>query len=255
MLENTALLLGIFLMIATSGITIISWITASIFGVHTQKINFLTFGERGEIILKKIKSTEIALGWIPFGSSLLFLGMEDKFNDEEIESEIKPDYPEFDFRGKPKWIQILILIISPLIIGISGWIILINSSDISIFNLIETYTKTSLFLLPIESANNALAQAYSDPIFLAGCTFFIIGTSNLLLNYKLAFKPGTIITIFNLLLQIFPVLISITSMRLIWINFSFMNLISYLIGVFAIGILSYFFVLILAKLLPLLKYE
>lgn len=249
MLENTAFLFGIYVMIATAGIAIISWIMSSIFKVNTQKISFLVLGETGELIRKKIKSTEVVLGWIPLGSSFEFSGMDKSPYEDESDSYYSP----FDFKNKPKWIQILLATAGPLIMMTIGLILLINSSNLAILDIMTTYLKVSSFLLPLESANDVLKQAYSNSTFLAGCTFLITGIIGLIVNAQLPFQDSTTKTVISLIIQLFSLFITATYLRLIWMNFSFMNLIYYFTGIIIIGILSYLFALILVRMLPQFK--
>ena len=83
------------------------YIAARIFGIRVEKF-FIFFDAYGiKLLSKKIKDTEWGIGWLPLGGYVKIAGMIDESLDkDQMKTEPKPD----EFRGKPAWQRLIVMI-------------------------------------------------------------------------------------------------------------------------------------------------
>ena len=125
------------------------FIAARIFGVRVKKFYlffdfFFPFPNLANFSLfkKKVGDTEYGIGWFPFGGYVQMAGiMDESMDEEELKQPPKPD----EFRSKPAW-QRLIILLGGIIVNILLAIIIYSG-------LSWTYGKTSL-------PNSALENGY-----------------------------------------------------------------------------------------------
>lgn len=79
---------------------------AKLFKCRVEKF-YLFFNPKFSLYKKKIGETEYGIGWIPFGGYVKIAGMIDESMDkEQLKQEPKP----WEFRSKPAWQRLLIMI-------------------------------------------------------------------------------------------------------------------------------------------------
>ena len=125
------------------------FIAARMFGVRVKKFYlffdfFFPFPNLANFSLfkKKVGDTEYGIGWFPFGGYVQMAGiMDESMDEEELKQPPKPD----EFRSKPAW-QRLIILLGGIIVNILLAIIIYSG-------LSWTYGKTSL-------PNSALENGY-----------------------------------------------------------------------------------------------
>lgn len=83
------------------------YIAARAFGIRIEKffIFFDAFGKK--LFSKKIKDTEWGIGWLPLGGYVKIAGMIDESLDKE---QLKSEPKEDEFRGKPAWQRLIVMI-------------------------------------------------------------------------------------------------------------------------------------------------
>lgn len=247
MLETVAFQSGIFVIIATTIFSLVMWILAVLVGVRVECVGIL-YSAGFDLYKSKIKSVELILGWIPTGSFVKMAGMMADYLDKETAEKTAADY---EFRSKSLGTRCLIIFSSPILLAVIGIWVLINSSTISIGTLIELYINVSLFRLPLEAGEPIWSQLYTNPVFLMGFLFFIMGIGNLFTNLSSIInsdenKLGCLATAMPFSMLIFMLAL----LRLIWLNISLMNLLYYFAGAIIAGIIGMLLSILLAFVLP-----
>ena len=83
---------------------------------------YLFFDYKGSLFKKKIGETEYGIGWIPLGGYVKIAGMIDESMDKEQMA--KPPQP-WEFRSKPAWQRLIIMLGGVFVNFVLGWIIYI----------------------------------------------------------------------------------------------------------------------------------
>ena len=82
------------------------FITAKIFGVRVEKF-YIFFNPWFSLVKFRIGETEFGIGWVPFGGYCKISGMIDESMDlEQMKEPPKP----YEFRSKPAWQRLLIMV-------------------------------------------------------------------------------------------------------------------------------------------------
>ena len=82
------------------------YIPARIFKTRVEKF-YLFFNYKFSLFKKKIKDTEWGIGWIPLGGYVKISGMIDESMDTE---QMKEEPKDYEFRTKPAWQRLIIMI-------------------------------------------------------------------------------------------------------------------------------------------------
>jgi hypothetical protein len=246
MIDSIAFQSGIFLGIATAIFTCLHWVLASLNGLRIEKVGILQ-DPYFSLYKTKVNSIELILGWIPLGSYVKISGMVDERMDRATPKE--PE--EYEFRGKPFWTRFFIMLSSPILLTLIGGLILLLTSNIPVWDILLLYIKASFFIIPIEAGDYIWQELYTNPVFLMGFIFLILGISNLFTNLSSILDSETknIISI-HLFLIFVMFFFTLILFRLAWINFALMNILFYFLGVLLVGIVAIFISFFLAKFLP-----
>ena len=97
------------------------YVPARIFKTRVEKF-YLFFNWKFSLFKKKIGETEWGIGWIPLGGYVKISGMIDESMDKEQMS--KPAQP-WEFRSKPAWQRLIIMIGGVVVNLILGMVIYI----------------------------------------------------------------------------------------------------------------------------------
>ena len=95
------------------------YIPARIFNTRVEKF-YLFFDYKFSLFKKKIKDTEWGIGWIPLGGYVKISGMIDESMDTE---QMEQEPQEHEFRSKPAWQRLIIMIGGIVVNLILGMII------------------------------------------------------------------------------------------------------------------------------------
>ena len=82
------------------------FIFAKLFGVRVEKF-YIFFNPWFSIFKKKIGETEYGIGWLPLGGYVKLSGMIDESMDKE---QLKHDPQPWEFRSKPAWQRLIIML-------------------------------------------------------------------------------------------------------------------------------------------------
>lgn len=83
------------------------YIAARTFGIRVEKF-FIFFDAWGvKLFSKKINDTEWGIGWLPLGGYVKIAGMIDESLDKE---QLKSEPKEDEFRGKPAWQRLIVML-------------------------------------------------------------------------------------------------------------------------------------------------
>ncbi|MEG1553824.1 MAG: RIP metalloprotease RseP [Rikenellaceae bacterium] len=106
---------------------------AKMFGIRVEKF-YLFFNPKFSLFKYKHGETEYGIGWIPFGGYVKLSGMMDESMDKE---QMKQPAKEYEFRSKPAWQRLLVMIGGVLMNIITAFVIYICMS----FSYGESYIK------------------------------------------------------------------------------------------------------------------
>lgn len=95
------------------------FVAARIFGTRVEKF-YLFFNPWFSIAKKKIGDTEYGLGWLPLGGYVKIAGMIDESMDKE---QMKQPAQPWEFRAKPAWQRLIIMLGGIIVNLILGWFI------------------------------------------------------------------------------------------------------------------------------------
>jgi len=95
------------------------FVAARIFGTRVEKF-YLFFNPWFSIAKKKIGDTEYGLGWLPLGGYVKIAGMIDESMDKE---QLKQPAQPWEFRAKPAWQRLIIMLGGIIVNLILGWFI------------------------------------------------------------------------------------------------------------------------------------
>src|SRR6476661_4103306 len=111
------------------------FITARWFKCRVEKF-YLFFNPWFSLWKKKIGETEYGLGWIPFGGYVKIAGMIDESMDKE---QMKQSPQPYEFRSKPAWQRLIIMVAGVVVNLILGFFIYI----MMLWHWGDTYLATS----------------------------------------------------------------------------------------------------------------
>ena len=95
------------------------YITAKMFKMRVEK--FYLFMDIGfSLIKKKIGETEWGIGWLPLGGYVKISGMIDESMDED---QMKQEPQPWEFRSKPAWQRLIVMLGGINVNIILAWII------------------------------------------------------------------------------------------------------------------------------------
>ena len=95
------------------------FIPAKLFKTKVEKF-YLFFDPWFSVVKKKIGDTEYGIGWLPFGGYVKIAGMMDESMDEE---QLKQPVQPHEFRAKPAWQRLIIMIGGVVVNFFLAWII------------------------------------------------------------------------------------------------------------------------------------
>ncbi len=96
------------------------YLAARLFGIRVSKF-FIFFDPWFKIWSKKIGETEFGFGWLPFGGYVKIAGMIDESLDTK---QLKEEPKEWEFRSKPAWQRLIVMIAGVVMNVIAGIVIL-----------------------------------------------------------------------------------------------------------------------------------
>ncbi len=98
------------------------FIPAKLFKTRVEKF-YLFFDYKFSLFKKKIKDTEYGIGWIPLGGYVKIAGMIDESMDTE---QLKKEPQPWEFRSKPAWQRLIIMLGGVIVNFILGWLIYVG---------------------------------------------------------------------------------------------------------------------------------
>lgn len=126
------------------------YIAARMFGIRVTKF-FIFFDPWFKIWSKKIGDTEFGIGWLPLGGYVKISGMIDESLDTK---QLKEEPKDWEFRSKPAW-QRLIVMIAGVVMNVIAAILILTMSHL-------VFTKE---YLPVENVKEGI-YAYPYARFL-----------------------------------------------------------------------------------------
>lgn len=100
------------------------FIPAKLFKTRVEKF-YLFFDVKFSLFKKKIGETVYGIGWLPLGGYVKISGMIDESMDkEQLKEEPKP----WEFRSKPAWQRLIIMLGGVIVNFVLAWIILVGMS-------------------------------------------------------------------------------------------------------------------------------
>ncbi len=98
------------------------FIPAKLFKTKVEKF-YLFFDYKFSLFKKKIGETEYGIGWIPLGGYVKIAGMIDESMDKE---QLKQPQQPWEFRSKPAWQRLIIMLGGVIVNFILGWLIYVG---------------------------------------------------------------------------------------------------------------------------------
>jgi regulator of sigma E protease len=95
------------------------YIAARIFNTRVEKF-YLFFDPWFSLFKKKVGDTEYGIGWLPLGGYVKIAGMIDESMDKE---QMKQEAQPWEFRAKPAWQRLIIMLGGIIVNLILGWFI------------------------------------------------------------------------------------------------------------------------------------
>ncbi len=95
------------------------YIAARMFNTRVEKF-YLFFDPWFSLFKKKIGDTEYGIGWLPLGGYVKIAGMIDESMDKE---QMKQEVRSWEFRAKPAWQRLIIMLGGIIVNLILGWFI------------------------------------------------------------------------------------------------------------------------------------
>lgn len=117
------------------------YITARMFGIRVTKF-FIFFDPWFKIWSKKIGDTEFGIGWLPLGGYVKIAGMIDESLDTK---QLKEEPKDWEFRSKPAW-QRLIVMIGGVVMNVIAAVVILTMSHL-------VFTKS---YLPVENVHEGI---------------------------------------------------------------------------------------------------
>ncbi|TCI93088.1 RIP metalloprotease RseP [Tenacibaculum sp. M341] len=98
------------------------FIPAKLFKTKVEKF-YLFFDYKFSLFKKKVGETVYGIGWIPLGGYVKIAGMIDESMDTE---QLKEDPKPWEFRSKPAWQRLIIMLGGVIVNFILGWLIYVG---------------------------------------------------------------------------------------------------------------------------------
>lgn len=138
------------------------FIAARIFGARVEKF-YLFFNPWFSIAKKKIGDTEYGLGWLPLGGYVKIAGMIDESMDKE---QMKQPAQPWEFRSKPAWQRLIIMLGGIIVNLILGWFIY----AMLLYSVGESYipAKNATYGVMVDSTAQEIGLQNGDKIIAVG---------------------------------------------------------------------------------------
>lgn len=196
------------------------------------------------ILSSRIQHTVLQLGWIPIFASL-------KFDVNDIENDAIKTYNNnvpYKLNSKSILERFVILSLPSLILMLIGYFLIsLNSDPIPFLNsfldLVLFQQSTSVF---IEQNHHLIA----DLPFIISFICFFIGFLNSVSNFTTIIRDAYHSILISLLQMGISLIFIIAVSKILIFHFSVPNLISFVLGTYLIGIVSYVVIKLLQKTLP-----
>lgn len=244
MLDSIAFQSGIFWALAIHLYPLIIYVLARSYKVKIEQLG-LFYDLKIALIRKNINGVKIALGWLPLGSYIKISGVtDDSFSNENVAP--KP----YHFRSKSLGEQLLILLSPSVFYLYLGGVLINKVPSIIIPETLFNFFKISYFIDALESGSAIWNLFYTNPSFLMGIIFLIIGISafsNAITNIMQA--KGISLDLWVALVNLGLIFLTLTLIRVAWLNFSFLNLIYFLIPFILTTLICFLIGIILVKIL------
>lgn len=245
MLESIAFQSGVIFVIATSIYSITHCLLARIFNIRIEEVGIL-YSPFFSINKKRLNKVDLSLGWFPTGSFVKIAGV----TNEPVEEEALPP-KSYEFRNKPYWMKLIVLLSGPLLLIIIGVYFLGASPKINTYETIISYLKTSLFLIPLEESINIWNELYVNSAALIGFICLVMGIGNLFTNIPaLLSSHNRKISPMIWSALFLTILMNLVLLRLTWLNFSMLNIIYFYIASIVTAVVIYSMLLLYFKLFP-----
>ena len=134
------------------------FIPARIFGTRVEKF-YLFFDPWFSIFKKKVGETEYGIGWLPLGGYVKIAGMIDESMDKE---QLKQPVQPWEFRAKPAWQRLIIMIGGVVVNIILG--VLIYAGTLFAWGEQYTPTESLTWGVMVDSTGEALGMQNGDKI-------------------------------------------------------------------------------------------
>jgi len=247
MLDQIAFQTGVFFTLATLIFTFTMWFLAAVNRLRIESVGVM-HAPYTKIYEIELKAVQLILGWLPLGSFIKIAGMVDKTLDPN--SNTVKDIPLYEFRSRSLGTKVLVIMTSPILLIFIG-LILLNITTFPLLELLYIYLQITFFQLPLEAGTPLWNAFYTNPTFLIGTIFLFLGLGNIGTNLgSLLDQEYQNLTWLLLLLPLSFFFLGIGILRLIWFNFTWINLLYFLLGSLLTGVIGFLFAILLAKLLP-----
>ncbi|GMN10297.1 RIP metalloprotease RseP [Croceitalea sp. MTPC9] len=136
------------------------FLPAKYFKTKVEKF-YLFFDVKFSLLKKKIGETEYGIGWLPLGGYVKIAGMIDESMDTE---QMKKDPEPWEFRSKPAWQRLIIMLGGVIVNFLLAWIIY----TFLLFNNGDTYIPSSSlkYGIEVDSIGEKLGLRTGDKILM-----------------------------------------------------------------------------------------
>ncbi len=222
---------------------IISLIIAKLYHLRILEITVF-YSIKKYILSSRIQHTVLQLGWIPIFASLKF-DVDDLKNDA-----IEADTNNVSYKLNSKSIleRFVILSLPSLLLMLIGYLFLSLNNDAipflnSFLDLVLFQQSTSVF---IEQNHHLIA----DLPFIISFICFFVGFLNSVSNFTTIIRDAYHSILMSLIQMGISLIFIIAVSKILIFHFSVPNFVSFVLGTYLIGIVSYVILKLLQKILP-----
>ncbi|WNJ18672.1 hypothetical protein [Pontibacter sp. G13] len=173
LLEKVSVQLGIAFTLGHLLYMLTMWIIAAMAEIRVLEVSIFVGADRG-ILRAKSTIPAVVYNWFPSSTHLKISGFVPEDPEEVMQ--------EYDFRAKPMWVRLMVILFPLLVLMIAGSVLIHLSGGSSVGQTMSLYLQANFFLISMEESAVLWQQILEEPMFQMGFMFLFLGASNILTN-------------------------------------------------------------------------